>query len=62
MQAVRQRVAFASTYLNASATIKMLGLQDSLSLILQQSRINELSQQKRFRHMMVKMNLLGKPV
>jgi ABC-type multidrug transport system fused ATPase/permease subunit len=59
MQAVRQRVAFASNYLNDSATIKMLGLQDRSSLILQQFRINELIQQTKFRHMMVKMNLLG---
>ncbi|KUM55767.1 hypothetical protein ACN42_g11472 [Penicillium freii] len=62
MQAVRQRVAFASKYLNASATIKMLGLQDSLSLILQQFRVNELSRQKGFRHIMVKINLLGEPI
>lgn len=59
MQAVRHRVTFASSYLNNSATIKMLGIQDSLSSILQQFRINELSRQKKFRHMMVKMNLLG---
>ncbi|KAJ5538214.1 hypothetical protein N7494_007693 [Penicillium frequentans] len=59
MQAVRQRVAFASSYLNNSATIKMLGIQDSLSSILQQFRIKELSRQKKFRHMMIKMNLLA---
>ncbi|KAJ5998957.1 hypothetical protein N7451_006767 [Penicillium sp. IBT 35674x] len=59
MQAVRQRVTFASVYLNNSKTIRMLGLQDSLSSKLQQFRISELSRQKRFRHMMVKMNLLA---
>lgn len=62
MQAVRQRVAFASSYLNASTTIKILGLQDRLSLILQQIRVNELNRQKKFRHLMVKMNLLGEPI
>lgn len=60
MQAVRERIAFTSSYLNVIKTVKMLGLSDQLAFILQQYRINELNLQKKFRHVMVKMNLLGK--
>lgn len=60
MQAVRDRVAFASSYLDASVTIKMLGLQKHFSRMLHQLRIDELNRQSKFRHLMVKMNLLGK--
>lgn len=59
MQAVQQRVAFASSYLNAFAAIKMLNLHLRLGLIMQKLRINELDRGKKFRHVMVKMNLLG---
>ncbi|GKZ28606.1 hypothetical protein AbraIFM66950_010288 [Aspergillus brasiliensis] len=59
MQAVRERVAFASSYLDASVTIKMLGLQNHFSTMLQQLRIDELERQSKFRHLMVKMNLLA---
>ncbi|KAJ5797953.1 uncharacterized protein N7503_007249 [Penicillium pulvis] len=48
-----------STPSRQNASIKLLGIQDSLSSKLQQFRINELSRQKKFRHMMVKMNLLA---
>ncbi|KAI3009272.1 hypothetical protein CBS147346_2163 [Aspergillus niger] len=59
MQAVRDRVAFASSYLDASVTIKMLGLQKHFSRMLHQLRIDELNRQSKFRHLMVKMNLLA---
>ncbi|GKZ18301.1 hypothetical protein AbraIFM66951_000859 [Aspergillus brasiliensis] len=59
MQAVRERVAFASSCLDASVTIKMLGLQNHFSIMLQQLRIDELERQSKFRHLMVKMNLLA---
>ncbi|PWY69102.1 multidrug resistance protein MDR [Aspergillus heteromorphus CBS 117.55] len=59
MQAVRERVTFTSSYLDASATIKMLGLSGQFSTLLQQFRIHELKMQKKFRHLMVRMNLLA---
>ncbi|RAH78396.1 multidrug resistance protein MDR [Aspergillus japonicus CBS 114.51] len=59
MQAVQQRVAFASSYLNSFAAIKMLNLHSRLGLIMQQLRIDELNRGTKFRHVMVKMNLLG---
>ncbi|PYH86162.1 multidrug resistance protein MDR [Aspergillus uvarum CBS 121591] len=59
MQVVQQRVAFTSSYLNSFAAIKMLNLHSRLGLIMQQLRINELNKGKKFRHVMVKMNLLG---
>ncbi|CAK38280.1 uncharacterized protein An03g04880 [Aspergillus niger] len=49
MQAVRDRVAFASSYLDAS----------HFSRMLHQLRIDELNRQSKFRHLMVKMNLLA---
>ncbi|RAH61586.1 multidrug resistance protein MDR [Aspergillus piperis CBS 112811] len=59
MLAVRERVAFASSYLDASVTIKMFGLNNHFSRMLQQLRIDELDRQSKFRHLMVKMNLLA---
>ncbi|PYI09672.1 P-loop containing nucleoside triphosphate hydrolase protein [Aspergillus sclerotiicarbonarius CBS 121057] len=59
MQAVRERVAFASSYLDTNTTIKMLGLHNRFSSMLQQFRINELNRQSKFRHLMVKMILLA---
>ncbi|RAL04613.1 multidrug resistance protein MDR [Aspergillus ibericus CBS 121593] len=59
MQAVRERVAFASSYLDTCTTIKMLGLHGRISSMLQQFRVNELNRQSKFRHLMVKMNLLA---
>lgn len=59
MQAVRERVAFTSSYLDTSKAIKMLGISGQVSMILQRLRVNELNLQKKFRHLMVKMNLLS---
>ena len=60
MHAVQERVAFTSSYLDVSKSIRMLGLSNQFTSILQRLRINELNLQKKFRHLMVKMNLLGK--
>ena len=59
MQAVQKRVAFPSSYLDVSKSIRMLGISHQFASILQMLRIKELNLQKKFRHLMVKMNLLG---
>lgn len=59
MQAVRQRVAFTSKYLSTIKTVKMLGLSEKVSATMQELRVQELVIQKRFRHSMIMMNLVG---
>jgi ATP-binding cassette, subfamily C (CFTR/MRP), member 1 len=59
MQAVRDRVAFTSNYLETIKAVKMLGLSEQVSSIVQQFRVEELNLQKKFRHSMVAMNLVG---
>ncbi|CRG84683.1 hypothetical protein PISL3812_01936 [Talaromyces islandicus] len=59
MQAVRQRVAFTSNYLNMIKAVKMLGLSEQVSAIAQGLRFHELNLQKKFRHSMVMMNLVA---
>ena len=60
MQAVQERVAFTSSYLDVCKNTRMLGLSDKIASVLQRLRRDELNLQKKFRHLMVKMNLLGK--
>jgi hypothetical protein len=60
MQAVRERVAFTSNWLDTSKAVKMLGISEQVSMIAQQLRVRELSLQKQFRHSFVTMNLVGK--
>lgn len=59
MQAVRQRVGFTSNYLNTIKAVKMLGLSEQVSTTIQELRVRELNLQKKFRHSMVSMNLVG---
>jgi hypothetical protein len=60
MQAVRERVAFASNWLDTSKAIKMLGISEQVFRITQQLRVEELNLQKKFRLSFVAMNLVGK--
>lgn len=59
MQAVRERVAFTSHYLDTSKIVKMLGLSEQITILLQQFRVREMDLQKKFRHSMIMMNLVG---
>lgn len=60
MQAVRERVAFTSNWLDMSKAVKMLGISEPVSRIAQQLRVRELNLQKQFRRSFVTMNLVGK--
>jgi hypothetical protein len=60
MQAVRQRVAFTSKYLDTIKAVKMLGFSEQVSGTVQDLRVRELNLQKKFRHSMIMMNLVGK--
>lgn len=60
MLAVRQRIAFTSKYLSTIKAVKMLGLSEQVSAIVQELRVQELNLQKKFRYSMVMMNLVGK--
>ncbi|QGA22297.1 hypothetical protein EYB26_010013 [Talaromyces marneffei] len=59
MKGVHQRVAFTSNYLNIIKVVKMLGLLERISAIVQELRVHELDLQKKFRHSMIMMNLVG---
>lgn len=60
MQAVRERVAFTSNWLDMSKAVKMLGISEPVSRIAQQLRVRELNLQKKFRRSFVTMNLVGR--
>ncbi|KUL85014.1 hypothetical protein ZTR_07785 [Talaromyces verruculosus] len=59
MQAVRERVAFTSNWLDMSKAVKMLGISEPVSRIAQQLRVQELNLQKKFRRSFVTMNLVA---
>ncbi|KAF3402447.1 Metal resistance protein YCF1 [Talaromyces pinophilus] len=59
MQAVRERVAFTSNWLDMSKAVKMLGISEPVSRIAQQLRVRELNLQKKFRRSFVTMNLVA---
>lgn len=60
MQAVSERIAFTSNWLDTSKAVKMLGISEKVSMITQNLRVRELNLQKKFRHSFVAMNLVGK--
>ncbi|EED17511.1 ATP-binding cassette transporter, putative [Talaromyces stipitatus ATCC 10500] len=50
---------FTSNFLDTAKSLKMLGMSEQASRIMQLLRVRELNLQKKFRHSMVKMNLLA---
>ena len=60
VQAVQSRIGVTSSVLASIRGVKLLGMTDSLSSVIQKYRINELLASKPFRKLVVWVNICGK--
>lgn len=59
MGAIEQRISIISTTLRSMKSIKMLGYSDHLSGLLQARRLRELDLSRKFRWLIVWLNVVG---
>lgn len=59
MGATQKRVAMSSSMLGSMKSLKMMGLSDIIQASIQSQRVLEISLAKRFRWLMVAMNVIG---
>ena len=60
VKAIQQRVAITSSMLGSMKSVKMLGISETISSLVQSQRVRELSYFEKYRMYVVWMNVAGK--